>query len=458
MVKTENNTLVHKREKLYYLIKHPFLWVGYKMKKAYLAMLFFVFCNIGFAIELQYDNLGNTIESKDQSYVYDSFNRLQKVFLDNELLEEYFYDESGSRVKKVSYGDDVETTYYIDSNFIRVMNSSGTFDVVYYYNNGQQVAKKENDEMSFFHPDHLGSTTLITDPNGELVEETRYLPFGAVLVGGEEDLLYTGKEKDDTGLYYYEARYYDPFLRKFTQPDSIIPSVYNPQSLNKYSYVMNNPYKYIDPSGHSALSDIWNAVVTVHTGVQDTIDFLGDTLPISGDFSDAYAQVTGKTFFSQQELTPEELDFNAAIIMVPLLTGGQSRAAQKTIDGIGDGYSATKKAFNSGMDFVGDVIKKTKNKLNKALSSSYPLKISDPSDFGLGGPGTFIQTSEDTITRIRFDHPHANLDELHFNKEVYKLDDTGKVLKNADGKKIGEQSHLKTSEFNFMDLYEMWNK
>lgn len=62
--------------------------------------------------------------------------------------------------------------------------------------------------------------------------------------------LYTGKEKDsDTGLYYYGAQYYDPYLRHFTQPDSLIPDVYNPQSLNRYSYVLNNPYKYVDEEG-----------------------------------------------------------------------------------------------------------------------------------------------------------------------------------------------------------------
>jgi RHS repeat-associated protein len=245
------------------------------MKKTYLAMLLIivmVFSNIGFAVNLEYDDLGNLIESKDNSYEYNSFNQLSKVFSENELLEEYFYDESGNRVKKVSYGDDFETTYYIDNNFVRIINSSGTFDVVYYYDNGQQVAKKENNELKLFHPDHLGSTTLITDFNGELLEETRYLPFGAVLAGGEEDFLYTGKEKDNSGLYYYEARYYDPFLRKFTQPDSIIPSAYNPQSFNQYSYVMNNPYKYVDPSGNVAIMAAIGIAATVGAAIFGTVN------------------------------------------------------------------------------------------------------------------------------------------------------------------------------------------
>ena len=56
---------------------------------------------------------------------------------------------------------------------------------------------------------------------------------------------------DDSGLMYYVARYYRPeTFKHFTQPDTIIQNVYDPQSLNHYSYVLNNPYKYVDPSGN----------------------------------------------------------------------------------------------------------------------------------------------------------------------------------------------------------------
>ncbi|MDR2943966.1 MAG: FG-GAP-like repeat-containing protein [Methanosarcinales archaeon] len=65
---------------------------------------------------------------------------------------------------------------------------------------------------------------------------------------------YTGKEFDkDIGLYYYGARYYNPTTFTFTQADNIIPNVYNPQSLNRYSYCLNNPITYTDPDGHTPL-------------------------------------------------------------------------------------------------------------------------------------------------------------------------------------------------------------
>ena len=146
------------------------------------------------------------------------------------------------------------TFYYIGDDFVRKVNSSGSFDTVYYYDNsGTLLAKNESGTMYFFHPDHLGSNDLMTDSNGNVVEETFYYPFGLILDGGlKENRLFTGKELDSTDLYYYGARYYDPFMRHFTQADPVISDIYNPQSLNAYSYVLNNPYKYTDDEGDFA--------------------------------------------------------------------------------------------------------------------------------------------------------------------------------------------------------------
>jgi len=59
---------------------------------------------------------------------------------------------------------------------------------------------------------------------------------------------YTG----DFGLMFYNARWYDPYITQFSQPDTIIPDLNNPQDWNRYSYARNNPIKYVDPSGHMA--------------------------------------------------------------------------------------------------------------------------------------------------------------------------------------------------------------
>ncbi|MDO8740787.1 MAG: RHS repeat-associated core domain-containing protein [Candidatus Woesearchaeota archaeon] len=208
------------------------------------------------SFNLSYDPNGNLVQDTDKYYEYNSLNQLARVRENSQngrILEEYAYDYGGDRVKKVSYDENnaPTTTYYIDENFVRVVNSSGTYDTKFYYNNGQLIARQDPDgKRYYYHPDHLGSTNIVTDQNGNIVEETSYEPFGAVIEGGESRFTFTGKEKDPTGLMYFGARYYSPALMKFTQPDTILQNVYDPQLLNRYSYVRNNPLKYTDPSGH----------------------------------------------------------------------------------------------------------------------------------------------------------------------------------------------------------------
>jgi RHS repeat-associated protein len=108
----------------------------------------------------------------------------------------------------------------------------------------------------FYHTNHINSSSVITDTSGAEVTRIVYLPFGEISqlnsTGGDTvTKKFTGQEFDeDTGLYYYGSRYYDPVIGRFLSPDSIIPNIYDAQSFNRYSYVRNNPIIHIDPSGH----------------------------------------------------------------------------------------------------------------------------------------------------------------------------------------------------------------
>jgi RHS repeat-associated protein len=64
------------------------------------------------------------------------------------------------------------------------------------------------------------------------------------------DKKFTGQRLDNTGLYYYGARYYDPALGRFISPDTVVQNPSNPQTLNRYSYCLNNPLIYTDPTGN----------------------------------------------------------------------------------------------------------------------------------------------------------------------------------------------------------------
>jgi RHS repeat-associated protein len=64
------------------------------------------------------------------------------------------------------------------------------------------------------------------------------------------DKEFTGQRLDGTGLYYYNARYYDPTIGRFISADTVVQNVNNPQCFNRYSYVLNNPLNSIDPTGN----------------------------------------------------------------------------------------------------------------------------------------------------------------------------------------------------------------
>lgn len=104
--------------------------------------------------------------------------------------------------------------------------------------------------------DHLGSVDVVLDEEGSVVERRDYLPYGSERVtkttpdATETAHKFTGKQLDpETDLYYYGARYYDPLIARFTALDPWAGDISNPQTLNKYSYVLNNPVIFIDPTG-----------------------------------------------------------------------------------------------------------------------------------------------------------------------------------------------------------------
>jgi RHS repeat-associated protein len=108
----------------------------------------------------------------------------------------------------------------------------------------------------------------MTSNTGSQVGTTiKYLPFGGTRAGSvPTDKLFTGQRLDATGLYFYNARYYDATIGRFISPDTVIQSMANPQCLNRYSYCSNNPLKYTDPSGHTRLAgmisdDTWAAIL-----------------------------------------------------------------------------------------------------------------------------------------------------------------------------------------------------
>ena len=110
--------------------------------------------------------------------------------------------------------------------------------------------KKE--ETFFYHSDHLGSTSYITDDHANITQYDAYLPYGELLVdehSSSEDMPYkfNGKELDEeTGLYYYGARYMDPKISMWLGVDPLTEKYI---SVSGYVYCIGNPIRFVDPNG-----------------------------------------------------------------------------------------------------------------------------------------------------------------------------------------------------------------
>lgn len=197
------------------------------------------------------DGNGN-LRIKNQRWIkYDGENRPIRIITLDGTKTEFTYDYEGQRIKKTvtPSGGSATTTLYIGDLY----EKTGSTITITLFAGGQRIATKTGTTLRYFHQDHLGSTSLVTDSAGAVVQTTRYTPFGNVYEssGSVTDIGYTGHRADASdGLIYMRARYYDPGTGRFLTPDTIVPDVYDPQTLNRYAYVSNNPINYTDPTGH----------------------------------------------------------------------------------------------------------------------------------------------------------------------------------------------------------------
>ncbi|MRR30757.1 RHS repeat-associated core domain-containing protein, partial [bacterium] len=168
----------------------------------------------------------------------------------------YTYDGDGNMVKSEING---VVTYYVGKHYEKQIDGVTEKEIKYYTAGSNRLAMRENSTLTWLLSDHLGSTSVTADASGNLLSTLRYTAFGEVRAASGTtgtDYRYTGqREESELGLYYYVARWYDAYLNHWTQPDTIVPDPYNPQDWNRYSYGLNNPVKYNDPTGHTVSCD-----------------------------------------------------------------------------------------------------------------------------------------------------------------------------------------------------------
>ena len=171
-------------------------------------------------------------------------------------------------------GDEVEETKGVDYRTkyedlrTQIKDIYTDFDVPYYGTDNNYVEAVESTDSNdseklkyYYHSDHLGSSSLITDMDGNTVQHLEYVPFGEVFLDERNNTwntpyLFNAKELDEeTGLYYYGARYYDPRASVWLSADPMQEKYPN---VSTYAYCANNPIKFIDPDGKDWVEKDYN--------------------------------------------------------------------------------------------------------------------------------------------------------------------------------------------------------
>jgi RHS repeat-associated protein len=199
-----------------------------------------------------YDKNGNLNDDGDNSHIYDAENRVTRsTRIATGAQTDYQYDSANRRAKKQS---NTTTTHYLwEGDRIIAEHNGATGAVIadYVYAGGRMIAREAGGAVRYFHHDRL-SARMITDVNGNWVGTMSHQPFGEQLTEtGEQDKhRFTTYERDDeTGTDHAINRQYSPVTGRFMRPDPVSGSIRNPQSLNRYSYVSNDPVNLIDPLG-----------------------------------------------------------------------------------------------------------------------------------------------------------------------------------------------------------------
>jgi len=241
-------------------------------------------------LNFKYDNNWNLIKDDKQLYTYDYRNRLVKVEsyevdrkwkISTNLILEFKYDILGRRISKTTYNDD-EIKKIIKYTY---SNQDAIQETVFWVRNNKEVLKntkeyiywkwiddvivmilitwewkKRTENKFFYQKDQLGSITAITNKDGKVIKQYTYDEFGKAYERKEKSehwreysrvdidntRLFTGREYDkEIWLYYYRARYYSADLWRFISRDPI----WTRDDINLYSYVGNNPLKFVDSMG-----------------------------------------------------------------------------------------------------------------------------------------------------------------------------------------------------------------
>lgn len=220
-----------------------------------------------------YDLCGNMMVrhgglTNSEALIYDPENRLSAIAQAGVFSDEFGYAYDGTRLWKRIDQNPTNLQVWIGN----IYEQKGNKTLFHVFVGGEQVCTFETNSPLYggsntnavgyyYHQDNLNTSSALSGSGGSQVEVDVYYPFGRTETASPQASFqvsrrFTGQVFDaESGLYYYNARYYDPELGRFIQPDSVISDLANPQSYNRYSYCANDPLTYNDPTGHGVVDD-----------------------------------------------------------------------------------------------------------------------------------------------------------------------------------------------------------
>ena len=213
------------------------------------------------------------------TYTYNAADQLASVQGPNGAAS-YTYDGDGQRTTRSTAAG--QTIYVRDPQGEVIAEYSGTTGALlaeYVYVDGQRLCKITHDAQGverrvYYHQDVVGTPVAETNESGQVLVRANYTPFGEEVIPGAatDPHKFTGKELDDeSGLYYFGARYYDAHLGRFVSTDSTAGSNFDPQSWNRYAYSRNNPLNRIDPNGKAWIQVNVTGVDAMRNMIQQTL-------------------------------------------------------------------------------------------------------------------------------------------------------------------------------------------
>ena len=445
-------------------------------------------------IEVDYlhDAAGNLLrEATSRHFEWDDSDRLrvyrtQTTGAEPSVYARYLYDAAGQRVKKLvrQQGGGYEATTYVDGLFEHHRSVQGSTaqenNTLHVMDDSSRVAALRvgppfpgdaSPAVQYHLGDHLGSSQLVIDDTGAWVRREEHTPYGETSFGGfaRKRYRYTGKERDgESGLYYYGARYFAPWLARWCSTDP----AGNVDGPNLYAYVRSNPIRLIDrdgrdsgagggdgsyadgdPDGEYKLSGKPPKRVVLMKAILKVIKQLrasGMTTKVLQEVSRwfYFTDDDGTSFMNEDE---RRINFTKDVFsdLEKVTQGGQFvyKAVETMYHEFTHGYLYSKKHEKKIAEFVKDIKIHYKGSRVKSQNSDRSVTTSDPKRLGMEAAAEYVGWKARTwwSTRLELERmkPGSSVDGLAKRYDTAMKKDVFGYSPEPDG--AGKTEQMKTS-------------